>query len=236
MKMKMKRHSSVSSFRPLVALVTLALVATVTFAAPGARQAHAQMGGDVYASADLTPGGAETNPNGAASGATFEHTSSGGTRVTISLVGLRPNTEYAAHIHDGSCAGDTLYGLEAVRTDATGTGLSTSEVAAEVEFGRWYVDLHPEGGAGEAGHAGADTLCGLVTPALAGAPLAPGALGGPGMGENAPGMPRTGSAPGSMPAPSIESLLLISFVVALAGALLVLAARRRVDKLHRHNG
>jgi hypothetical protein len=104
-----------------------------------------------------------------------------------------------------------------------------------VEFGRWYVDLHPEGGAGEASHAGADTLCGLVTPALAGAPLAPGALGGLGMGENAPGMPRTGSAPGMLPALSMESLLLISVVVALAGALLVLAARRGVRPLHGHD-
>jgi len=155
------------------------LVFSLAFSLFSAGAANAQLGADIYAAADLTPGGA--GGEGSASSATFERLDNGGTQVTVVLMDMQPMTNYRVEVRDGSCDGALLHSLEPLQTDDKGGGREVSQVQAEVEFGRWFVGVYP----GDAGD-GASVLCGQVNPAIAGAPPI----------ESAPGMPSTGQATG----------------------------------------
>src|SRR5205814_727015 len=106
--------------------------------------AVAQQGGDIYASADLRPAGASEGPPppGTASGsATFAHSATGVTRVTLVAMGLPPNSKHANHIHDGSCTGSILLPLQDLQADASGNATAVTDITQEVDFTRWYVNV-----------------------------------------------------------------------------------------------
>lgn len=87
------------------------------------------------------------------SGVTGEATitpQNGNTRVVLTIRGARPNATVQAHIHRGSCdaQGPVAAPLEAVNTDATGMGTSTSTVnvpGMTVMNGQHYVQAHTAG-------------------------------------------------------------------------------------------
>lgn len=172
MKSKLMRQLKVS-----VALAGSLVGLALSAGSYGALPASAQQGAEIYATADLAPEGAGSE--GTASTATFEHTGQGSTRVTVIAMGLQPNSRHLNHIHDGSCSGPILYPLEVLVADTSGMARAVTELPGEVEFGRWYVNVHA-----------GDTLpspgikCGVANPAIAGAPPPAG---------NTPGMPRTGA-------------------------------------------
>lgn len=204
-----QRTGKLWNVRP--ALLAMLVLLTAAF---GAAPAGAQMGGNIYAAATLSPiGSEEENP---ASGATFE-SAPGGTRVRVTVMGQQPGSRYSTQIRDGSCEGAVLYDLQALEADASGEASSVTEILAAVEFGRWYVTV------GDEATGGATRLCGVVNPALA----APGAGGGllPGAGDT-PGMPSTGRAE------ELGTLV----ALALVGAVASIAVGRRLAVRNRHDG
>lgn len=186
-------------------IMTIVAVTGVLGASPVMAQTVPQQGGNIYAAADLVPQGVEPDPHVAGSSATFEsigQSGTPGTRVTVVLLNLQPNAQYAVEIRDGSCEGTALYTLQPVSTDASGSGRSVTDITASVEFGRWHVAARVSG-QGE----GSVLLCGQANPALAGPPssIPPGTT---------PGMPRTGQ----------QLDLMILGTLLLAGAGLATAA------------
>jgi len=183
--------------------------------------AIAQQSADIYALADLrTDPGGEGPPTTPGGTATFEHTADGGTRVTVLVMGLTPNSKHANHVHDGSCTGSILHPLVTLEADAQGTARAVTDLKGEVEFGRWWVNVH-EG----------DTLpspgliCGKVNVAMGGG--APPPSGG---AEPTPAQPPTteppvsppggGAVPG-MPATGSDGGQLLAVVLVLAGTMLL---------------
>lgn len=83
-------------------------------------------------------------------------------QVTVRLSGLRPNGTHAGHVHEGTCdsPGAVVAPLLDVSADASGSGTSTSLVAAPVSTvmdGRHVVVYH------EAGESpGAPAVCGAI--------------------------------------------------------------------------
>ncbi|MQM24331.1 superoxide dismutase family protein [Glycomyces albidus] len=57
-------------------------------------------GGTWTATLDLTPGWSAADPRATGS---VDITSTGETSVRVTATGLRPSTEYMAHVHDGEC-------------------------------------------------------------------------------------------------------------------------------------
>ena len=195
-----------------VLLLGLAAVAV----GPAASATYAQSNANIYASADLLP---EGTPEGGGTGlrgsATFERMDNGMTKVTVTFTGLEPNSAHVNHVHDGSCTGSILHPLEILQADASGAAQAVTELAASVEFERWYVNVHAGGTLPSPGIA-----CGKVTPALAGSPPPP--VGG---GEEVPGMPVTG-----IPNQASSLLMLIVATVSLfvvMGISLRMVGRRR---------
>src|SRR5207247_925801 len=88
---------------PGLARASLVLMLLASLLALGSRLAIAQQGVDIYASADLRPAGAAEGPPppGTPSGSvTFEHLAGGKTRVTVTAMGLTPNSMHATrHRH-----------------------------------------------------------------------------------------------------------------------------------------
>lgn len=160
-------------------LLALVFTLLIFVALGGAATVHAQKDGGLYAAADLTAAGSEPGPTDSSSTAIFEHTGAGATKVTLFVTHLQANTQYTSHIHDGGCSGGILYPLATISTDAEGTGQAVTELATEVAFGRWYIDIH------SGGPAPSSALCGAVNPALAKGPTLP-------PPSPAPGMPATG--------------------------------------------
>lgn len=173
-------HHPGTKFRILI--VALSLVTGVASYALTVPSAGAQQNANIYAMAELSSEGKVVEGTQASS-ATFERLAGGGTRITMLLVNMKAGAGYQAAIRDGSCSGAVLYSLSAVQIGANGEGQVVTELPAEVEFGRWYVEVSSDGaGSGAA-------LCGQVNPAIAGAPPI-GPIGG------SPGMPRTGQGGG----------------------------------------
>ena len=219
--------------RKHVALAALAVMALLLAAAPGAVMARQAAG--VYAAADLLPEG--TTEGVPASGpygtATFERTADGATRVTVVMMRLEPNSTHVNHVHDGSCTGAILLPLEPLQAGADGMARAVTELAQEVEFGRWYVNVHAGAALPSPGIA-----CGRVNPAMGGAVPPPGGgvvppAGVPPSGEGTsggtsggtsplPGMPVTGGQSGA----EIALLVLAGVGAALTAAGLRLRGRR----------
>jgi CHRD domain len=149
-------------------LATTVLMLLTSLLALGSGLAAAQQGADIYASADLRPAGASEGPPppGTPSGtATFAHLATGGTRVTVTAMGLPANTTHVNHIHDGSCSGSILLPLKDLQADASGNATAVTDITQQVDFTRWYVNVHEGATLPSPG-----IICGKVTPALAGAP------------------------------------------------------------------
>lgn len=121
--------------------------------------AQQQQGANVYAAADLGVEGG-TGPHGIV---TFERLDNGGTKVTVSMSGLQPNSRHANDIHDGSCTGPVLFPLQTLEADANGTALAMTDLKAEAVIGGWYVNVYT----GDA-PSGDSIACGVVTAAMAG--------------------------------------------------------------------
>ncbi|MGI9179989.1 MAG: CHRD domain-containing protein [Longimicrobiaceae bacterium] len=88
--------------------------------------------------------------NSGVTGEAMINPQNGDTRVVLTVRGARPNATVQAHIHRGSCdtQGPVAAPLEAVNTDATGMGTSTSTVnvpGMTVMNGQHYVQAHTAG-------------------------------------------------------------------------------------------
>src|SRR5688500_6313290 len=162
-------------------LTRLGLALLVTAWMLGASPVMAQtvpQSGNIYAAADLTPEGGEADPNLPISSATFSSVDGGGTLATVVLQNVQPNAQYSVERRDGGCAGAVLHELNAVTTDARGSGRSETTLTVAVEFGRWHVTARPANA-----EVGTSLLCGSVNPALAGPPVPISAPGMPGTGQ-----------------------------------------------------
>src|SRR5436190_6573973 len=125
----MKYHGKRTS--PGLARASLVLMLLASLLALGSRLAIAQQGVDIYASADLRPAGAAEGPPppGTPSGSvTFEHLAGGKTRVTVTAMGLTPNSTHANHVHDGSCTGTILVPLQPLQVDAGGNAKAVTDI------------------------------------------------------------------------------------------------------------
>jgi hypothetical protein len=205
-------------------LATALLMLLTSLLTLNSRLVVAQQAGDIYAAADMRTAGASEGPPplGMPSGtATFAHLASGGTRVTVTVLGLPPNSKHANHIHDGSCTGSILLPLQLLEADASGNANTVTDIDEQVDFARWYVNVHESATLPSPG-----IICGKVTPALAGAPppgLPPAST--PTEVVGLPGMPPTGQGE------QFGSLTLV--IVGIVGAIFLTAAGihlRRVGK------
>jgi hypothetical protein len=239
--LKFSRKPLASGWRHFVA-IALAAIALV-IAVPG--YVMAQQGAGVYAMADLLPEGVTEGvpASGPYGTATFERTAGGGTRVTVIVLRLEPGSTHANHVHDGSCTGAILHPLEPLQAGNDGTATAVTELTQEVEFQRWYVNVH----------AGAELpspgiVCGKVNPAVAGGgvppiigataqptgvpaptampPSAPPTTGEAGQTGVIPGMPVTGGQRGE----SAIWLLLTGTGAAAATVAAGLVLRRRARR------
>jgi hypothetical protein len=208
---------------PVIALVVLA--ATFAFGAwAGPARAQEQQAGEVYASADLLPEGAMPGqvPPGAPSGiATFLRLADGRTQVVVTASGLQPNSRHVNHIHDGSCTGTILIPLQTLEADGSGMARAVTEIDQQVEFGRWYVNVHAGDTLPSPG-----IMCGQVNPAMAGTPpvMQP--------EPEPPGMPRTGhNSSGWLGTLALPGALLALAVVAAGVHARRRAARKTYDRV-----
>ena len=66
--------------------------------------------------------------------------------VSIKLIGLKPNSSHASHVHIGSCGspGGIAYALLQVIADSSGNATATTRVAEDYSLPRtgWYVNVH----------------------------------------------------------------------------------------------
>jgi hypothetical protein len=158
--------------------------------------------------------------------------------VTVIVLRLEPGSTHANHVHDGSCTGAILHSLQPLQAGNDGTATAVTELAQEVEFQRWYVNVH----------AGAELpspgiVCGKVNPAVAGGgvppvigetaqptgvpaptampPSAPPTTGEAGQTGVIPGMPVTGGQTGA------EMTLLVLAGVGAAALIVGLRLRGR---------
>jgi hypothetical protein len=168
-----------SGFRKLL---SAGVVALAVLSLAGAGTARAQVAGAIFAAANLQPPGGTSDPTMSSGVATFASGEAGTVIVTVTLRDQQANARYVATIRDGACGGAVLYPLADVQTDASGVGEAATALKAEVEFGRWYVEVGPAGGAA------ASQLCGMANQAIVSGPVTD-PSGGP---TGAPGMPRTG--------------------------------------------
>jgi hypothetical protein len=179
------------------------LVALAAFAAAPVSAQQAS----VYAVATLTAEGQD--PHTSTSTATLEETATGGTRVTVIMMGLEPNSRHANHVHDGNCIGEILYPLQLLEADASGMARAVTELDVKVEPVRSYVTVHA-----------GDTLpspmiaCGQVNVAIAGGtpPVSPPVGGGP---EETVGMPRAGYSGGFGAAPLLATASALAILLGL---------------------
>jgi hypothetical protein len=171
-----------SRVRRHAAALALAVVALL-LGAPG--YVMAQQSADVYAVADLLPEGVTEGvpASGPYGTATFERMAGGGTRVTVIVLRLEPGSTHVNHVHDGSCTGPILQPLQPLQAGDDGTATAVTELTGEVEFERWYVNVH----------AGAELpspgiVCGKANPAIAGGGVPP-VVGGTGQPTAVPTPP-----------------------------------------------
>lgn len=154
-------------------------------------------------------------------------------RVDITINGLKPNDDRAAHIHSPGTmtdpcdtGGPVVYPLTDVKADASGKGTSTTTVTFDAAKGiptvGWYTNVHVGAGA----NTGLGVICGKIASSLA-STSAGGGAAAPSGGAAAPSsggasaLPATGTAG---PAPSdgvlIAVLALASLTLAGMGVLL----------------
>jgi hypothetical protein len=154
---------------------TLVVIGMLASAGWVAGPVAAQTGGQVVAVADLGGGEGAGAPGSPFALVTFYDLGAGGTRLVVTVEGLRQGQAAHIEIHDGNCTGPALYTLPAIPADAAGRGLGSSTIPAAVDMEHWVLDLHEVPG-----------VCSTVNPALAGP--------APGL----PGMPATGSPSDSL--------------------------------------
>jgi hypothetical protein len=193
--MKSRRNTLATTGSLAALLIAFALLVVTPV---GAQQ---QQGANVYAAVDLGVEGG-TGPHGIV---TFERLDNGGTRVTVSMSGLQPNSRHANDIHDGGCTGPVLFPLQTLEADANGTALAVTDLKAEAVIGGWYVNVY----AGDA-PAGDNIACGVVTAAMAG-----------GGSTLPPTTPPSGGIPG-MPTTGQQGQPLAWAVLVLTGAILTI--------------
>jgi hypothetical protein len=164
-------------------------------------------------------------------------------KVDITVNGLKPNDDRAAHIHSpgtdttdpNGCdtGGPVVYPLTDVKADASGKGASTTTVTLDPAKGTpttgWYVNVHTGAGA----NTGAGVICGKITTSLAtaagggaaaGATPAAGGAAAPAAG-GATQLPANGLG-GPAPAHTDQIVALVLAAFAFGGVGLVFARKR----------
>src|SRR5579875_1405440 len=137
-------------------------------------------------------------------------------RVDITVNGLKPNDDRAAHIHSpgtdtsdpAGCdtGGPVVYPLSDVKADANGKGTSTTTITIDPSKGTpgpgWYVNVHT----GPGSSPGAGVICGKINTSLASLAGSGGAAGTSSQSASgsAQALPATGTGG---PAPSHTDLI-----------------------------
>lgn len=89
---------------------------------------------------------AANNKNAHATGVAHLNLSGHTLKVELTLTGLEPNSQHAAHIHAGSCAkqGAVLYPLATVKADSKGKATVTTMISnvTTIPSTGWYVNVH----------------------------------------------------------------------------------------------
>jgi hypothetical protein len=190
----------------------IALVALLALVG-GYGTASAQVATNMYGQAQLLPPG-YTGPGvdipGPHGTAIFEQSASGGSTITVELVGMEPGTTHAVTIEDNGCDGPVHYTLNDVKIGADGSATSTTEIPDMVHTESSYISIRT------AAVDTANMLCGNVHVIMT---AGGGVAGGAGGGTNVPGMPTTGQGDNGTTALLLMGAVLMTFAGLFIGGL-----------------